>query len=166
MQLKLTTRIERGLTKISQKAELRYCRFNSMAAWAGAPRIDATPRLMAPPELAASIDRSMREWAEANQVPGLTWGIVKRGEGLSAPVKRAAVFPSLAAHLLSVGEETGRLDQMFLRIADVFEEETKSAIKRFTSLFEPMIILVMGILIGALVLSMLLAITSINDVAV
>jgi general secretion pathway protein F len=91
---------------------------------------------------------------------------VKRGEGLSAPVKRAAVFPSLAAHLLSVGEETGRLDQMFLRIADVFEEETKSAIKRFTSLFEPMIILVMGILIGALVLSMLLAITSINDVAV
>jgi general secretion pathway protein F len=55
---------------------------------------------------------------------------------------------------------------MFLRIADVFEEETKSAIKRFTSLFEPMIILVMGILIGALVLSMLLAITSINDVAV
>ena len=55
---------------------------------------------------------------------------------------------------------------MFLRIADVFEEETKSAIKRFTSLFEPMIILLMGILIGALVLSMLLAITSINDVAV
>jgi general secretion pathway protein F len=48
----------------------------------------------------------------------------------------------------------------------VFEEETKSAIKRFTSLFEPMIILVMGILIGALVLSMLLAITSLNDVAV
>lgn len=91
---------------------------------------------------------------------------VKRGEGLSAPVRRAAVFPSLAAHLLSVGEETGRLDQMFLRIADVFEEETKSAIKRFTSLFEPLIILVMGILIGALVLSMLLAITSINDVAV
>jgi general secretion pathway protein F len=91
---------------------------------------------------------------------------VKRGEGLSAPVRRAAVFPSLAAHLLSVGEETGKLDQMFLRIADVFEEETKSAIKRFTSLFEPMIILVMGILIGALVLSMLLAITSINDVAV
>lgn len=91
---------------------------------------------------------------------------VKRGEGIAAPLKKTGEFPPLAAHLLSVGEETGKLDQMFLRMADVYEEDTKAAIKRFTSLFEPLIILVMGILIGALVLSMLLAITSINDVAV
>jgi general secretion pathway protein F len=48
---------------------------------------------------------------------------VKRGEGLSAPGQAGRRLPSLAAHLLSVGEETGRLDQMFLRIADVFEED-------------------------------------------
>jgi Type II secretory pathway, component PulF len=65
-----------------------------------------------------------------------------------------------------VGEETGRLDQMFHRMADIYETETKDAIKRFTSLFEPVVILVMGVLVGALILSMLLAITSINDVAV
>jgi general secretion pathway protein F len=72
----------------------------------------------------------------------------------------------LAAHLLTVGEETGRLDQMFSRMADIYENDTRASIKRFTALFEPIIILVMGIVVGALILSMLLAITSINDVAV
>ena len=91
---------------------------------------------------------------------------VKRGEGIAAPVRRAGMFPPLAAHLLTVGEETGRLDQMFARMADIYETDTRSAIKRFTSIFEPMVILVMGILVGALILSMLLAITGINELAV
>ena len=91
---------------------------------------------------------------------------VKRGEGIAGPLRRVAVFPPLAAHLLTVGEETGRLDQMFSRMAEIYETDTRAAVKRFTSLFEPLIILVMGILVGALILSMLLAITSINDVAV
>jgi general secretion pathway protein F len=91
---------------------------------------------------------------------------VKRGEGIAAPIKKAGVFPPLAAHLLTVGEETGRLDQMFARMAEIYETDTRAAIKRFTALFEPLVILVMGIMVGALILSMLLAITSINDVAV
>ncbi len=89
---------------------------------------------------------------------------VKRGEGLAGPLRRGGQFPPLAAHLLSVGEETGRLDQMFTRMAEIFENDTRSAIKRFTTLFEPLIILVMGVMIGALILSILLAITSINEV--
>jgi general secretion pathway protein F len=91
---------------------------------------------------------------------------VKRGEGIANPIRKAGQFPPLAAHLLSVGEETGRLDAMFARMADIYEADTRDAIKRFTAIFEPLIILVMGILVGALILSMLLAITSINDVAV
>jgi len=91
---------------------------------------------------------------------------VKRGEGISAPLKKTNMFPPLAAHLLSVGEETGKLDQMFLRMADVYEADTRAAIRRFTSLFEPLIILIMGVIIGALVISLLLAISSINEVAV
>ena len=90
---------------------------------------------------------------------------VKRGEGIAAPLKRAGQFPPLAAHLLSVGEETGRLDQMFHRMADIYESDTRTAIRRFTSLFEPLVILVMGIIVGTLILSMLLAIVSMNDVA-
>jgi general secretion pathway protein F len=91
---------------------------------------------------------------------------VKRGEGIAAPMKRAGQFPPLAAHLLSVGEETGNLAQMFIRMADIYEADTRSAIRRFTSLFEPLVILVMGLIVGVLILSMLLAIVSMNDVAV
>jgi general secretion pathway protein F len=90
---------------------------------------------------------------------------VKRGEGIAGPIKRSGQFPALAGHLLSVGEETGHLDTMFSRMADIYDADTRSAIKRFTALFEPLVILVMGIVVGALILSMLLAITSINDVS-
>jgi general secretion pathway protein F len=91
---------------------------------------------------------------------------VKRGEGIAAPLRKAAVFPPLAAHLLTVGEETGRLDQMFTRMADIYENDTRVSIRRFTSVFEPAVILIMGVIVGGLILSMLLAITSINDVAI
>lgn len=91
---------------------------------------------------------------------------VKRGEGIANPMRKAAVFPPLAAHLLAVGEETGRLDHMFARMADIYENDTRASIKRFTAIFEPLVILIMGIVVGSLILSMLLAITSINDVAI
>jgi general secretion pathway protein F len=91
---------------------------------------------------------------------------VKRGEGIATPLRRAGQFPPLAAHLLSVGEETGRLDTMFVRMADIYDADTRTAIRRFTSLFEPLIILVMGIIVGVLILSIMLAIVSMNDVAV
>lgn len=90
---------------------------------------------------------------------------VKRGEGLAGPIRKTGEFPPLAAHLLTVGEETGKLDAMFHRMADIYETETREAIKRFTAFFEPAIILIMGILIGTLILSMLLAISSLNEVA-
>jgi general secretion pathway protein F len=90
---------------------------------------------------------------------------VKRGEGIAGPLTKAGEFPPLAGHLLAVGEETGNLDAMFTRMADIYDNETRTAIRRFTSLFEPLIILVMGLLIGTLILSLMLAITSINDIA-
>lgn len=101
----------------------------------------------------------------SNTLEGIAQG-VKRGEGLSAPLSRAGEFPPLAGHLLAVGEETGHLDAMFNRMADIYDNETRSSIRRFTSLFEPLIILVLGLMVGTLVLSLMLAITSINDVAV
>ena len=91
---------------------------------------------------------------------------VKRGEGLAVPMRKAAVFPPLVSHLLTVGEETGRLDQMFTKMADIYENDTRVSIRRFTSIFEPIVILVMGVMVGGLILSMLLAITSINDVGI
>jgi general secretion pathway protein F len=101
----------------------------------------------------------------ANSLKEVAQG-VKRGEGISQPLARTHMFPPLAAHLLTVGEETGKLDLMFARMAEIYEEETRASIKRFTAIFEPLVILVMGIVVGALILSMLIAITSINEVAI
>ena len=89
----------------------------------------------------------------------------KRGEGVAKPMREAGVFPGLAVHLVGVGEETGRLDTMLLKLADVYEKDVKTSVKALTAVFEPLIILVMGILIGKVVLSMLMAIFSINDIA-
>lgn len=89
---------------------------------------------------------------------------VKRGEGLSVPFKRTGVFPTLAGHLLTVGEETGHLDRMFDRMADIYDKDTREAVKRFTALFEPIVILIMGVIVGAMILSIMLAITSINQI--
>jgi general secretion pathway protein F len=89
---------------------------------------------------------------------------VKRGEGLARPVERAGTFPPLAAHLLRVGEETGRLDAMFERLANIYDSQTRTALRRLTALFEPAVILVMGVIVGAIVLSLLIAITSINEI--
>jgi general secretion pathway protein F len=88
----------------------------------------------------------------------------KRGEGVAKPMRDCGVFPGLAVHLVEVGEETGRLDSMLLQVADVYEKDVRNSVKALTSVFEPAIILVMGILIGAVVLSILSAIFSINEV--
>jgi general secretion pathway protein F len=88
----------------------------------------------------------------------------KRGEGVSKPMRDCGVFPSLAVHLVEVGEETGRLDTMLLQVADVYEKDVRNSVKALTSVFEPAIILIMGVLIGAVVLSILSAIFSINEI--
>ncbi len=89
---------------------------------------------------------------------------VKKGAGLSKPIREAEIFPPFALHLLQVGEETGRLDDMLLQIADTYDRELKTAMKRLIALFEPAIILVMGLVIGLMVVSMIYSIFSINDV--
>ena len=70
----------------------------------------------------------------------------------------------VAVHLVSVGEETGRIDTMLLQIADAYEKDVRTSVKALTSVFEPAIILVMGVIVGAVVLSMLMAIFSINEI--
>ncbi len=89
---------------------------------------------------------------------------VKQGKGLTKPLAETGAFPPLSLHLLGVGEETGRLDAMLLQVADVYERETRQAIKNMVALFEPVMILVMGGVVGTIVISILLAIFSINDI--
>lgn len=96
-------------------------------------------------------------------VGGLVEG-VKRGVGLARPMAAAAVFPPLAIHMVRVGEETGRLDDMLLQVGATFEGDTRRRLKRLIALAEPAIILVMGLLVGFIVVAMLLAIFSISEI--
>jgi general secretion pathway protein F len=89
---------------------------------------------------------------------------IKKGEGIAQPMKQSAVFPPLAMHLIEVGEETGRLDNMLNQVAEVYDVEVRNSIKNLIAFFEPALIVLMGIIIGAIVVSMLMAIFSINDV--
>lgn len=87
----------------------------------------------------------------------------RKGRGISEPLKSGDIFPPIAVHMVTVGEETGRLDEMLVKIADRFDIEVRTTVKRLLSLLEPALILLMGIMIGFIVISMLLAIFSINE---
>ncbi|MBI1847997.1 MAG: type II secretion system F family protein [Candidatus Rokubacteria bacterium] len=89
---------------------------------------------------------------------------VKRGGTLWASMKDSAAFPPLAVHMVRVGEETGRLEEMLLKTAETFENEVRTEMKRVIGLLEPAIILVMGVLVAFIVVAMLLAIFSINEI--
>ncbi len=89
---------------------------------------------------------------------------IKKGEGFSQPMKQSGIFPPLAMHLIEVGEESGKLDAMLIQVAEVYDNEVRNSIKNLISFLEPALILFMGVVIGTIVVSMLLAIFSINDV--
>ncbi len=89
---------------------------------------------------------------------------VKRGGTIAAGMQAEARFPALAVHMVRVGEETGRLEEMLLKVADTFEADVRTELKRALGALEPVIILAMGVLVAFIVVAMLLAIFSINEV--
>jgi type II secretory pathway component PulF len=88
---------------------------------------------------------------------------VREGKGMARPLSESGLFPPLALNMIAVGEETGKLDGMLAEVAGYYDQEVKRTTKRLTSLLEPILILGMGLIIGVVVVSMLLAIFSIND---
>jgi general secretion pathway protein F len=72
---------------------------------------------------------------------------VKEGDTLSLPLDQAGVFPPLAVQMIAVGEETGRLDDMLLKVADNYDKSVRNMIKRFVNLLEPAMILAMGLMV-------------------
>ena len=90
---------------------------------------------------------------------------LKEGNGLSEPLQQTGIFPPLAVHMITVGEETGSLDVMLTKVANTYDREVERSIKQLISLIEPFMILSMALIIGFIVISMLLAIFSINDIS-
>jgi len=89
---------------------------------------------------------------------------VKRGGTVAAGMAAHARFPALAVHMVRVGEETGRLEDMLIKTAETFEEDVRTEMRRFIGLLEPAIILGMGVLVAFIVVAMLMAIFSINEI--
>jgi len=88
---------------------------------------------------------------------------VKTGGGLARNLATTGRFPRLALQMVSVGEETGQLDAMLLKVADTYDREVRNTIDRLLSVFTPVVTLLLAVMIGTIVLSVLLAILSIND---
>jgi general secretion pathway protein F len=90
---------------------------------------------------------------------------VRRGAGITSPLGESRAFPPMAVHIVRVGEETGRLEEMLLKLAGDFESEVRRLVKRLMGLLEPGIILVMGLVVGFIVVALLMAIFSITEVS-
>ena len=90
---------------------------------------------------------------------------VKSGRGLADPLQETGGFPKLAVQMIRVGEETGQLQEMLLQVADTYDAEVGTAIKRMLTLLEPALILGLGVIIAGIIMSILVAILSLNELA-
>jgi general secretion pathway protein F len=88
---------------------------------------------------------------------------LKEGQSLAAPLAEVAHFPAFAVHMIRVGEESGRLEDILQQVAQVYERETQTTIKRALALLEPVLILVLGMVIAGVIISILMAILGINE---
>jgi type IV pilus assembly protein PilC len=83
-------------------------------------------------------------------------GSVKRGGTIAAPLAQAPIFPAMVTHMVGVGEETGALDAMLDKVAEFYEEQVEASVKALTSILEPIMIVVIGGIVGFIVISMYL----------
>jgi type IV pilus assembly protein PilC len=81
---------------------------------------------------------------------------VRRGESLASPLKRHDVFPPMVTHMMEVGEETGALDAMLGKVADFYDSEVDDTVSALTSLIEPLLIIVMGVVVGGILICLYL----------
>lgn len=81
---------------------------------------------------------------------------VQTGGMISLALQKHSVFPAMAIQMISIGEETGELDQMLMKVADFYEDEVEQAVKALTSIMEPLMIIVLGGMVGAILISMYL----------
>jgi general secretion pathway protein F len=91
---------------------------------------------------------------------------LKEGRGLGRPMMETGRFPMLAVHMIQVGEETGRLDEMLMHVAETYDREVEVAIRRALALLQPIVIVVMAMIIAFIIGAILYAMLSIYDLPV
>ncbi len=88
---------------------------------------------------------------------------IQTGGMISLALQKHQVFPVMAIQMISIGEETGELDQMLMKVADFYEDEVEQAVKALTSIMEPFMIIILGGMVGSILISMYLPIFSVMD---
>jgi len=90
---------------------------------------------------------------------------LKQGKNMSDALLEKGIFPKMAMQMIKMGEETGRLEEMLLRVANIYDKQLRVAIQRMLALLEPALIISLGLMIAGIIVSILLAILSVNDLA-
>ncbi|MBK6880091.1 MAG: type II secretion system F family protein [Elusimicrobia bacterium] len=90
---------------------------------------------------------------------------IREGERIAEPLKRSGVFPPMVTQMIAVGEETGNMDTMLHKIADFYDQEVEQAIKGLTSMIEPIVIVIMGVVIGGIVVAMFIPMFELGSLA-
>lgn len=90
---------------------------------------------------------------------------LKQGKNMSDALLEKGILPKMAMQMIKMGEETGRLEEMLLRVATIYDKQLRVAIQRMLALLEPALIITLGVMIAGIIVSILLAILSVNDLA-
>jgi len=88
---------------------------------------------------------------------------VKEGETITAPLEGSRVFPPMVISMVDVGEQTGALPEMLLKIADNYDEEVDNAVAAMTSLLEPVMIVFLAVVVGSIVIAMFLPLIALME---
>jgi len=134
-------------------AVARFCRTFSTLAAAGVPILDAMDTV------AETADNMIIEEAVLAARDSIS-----QGQPLAMPLEKSGVFPIMVTQMISIGEQTGSLEDMLAKIADFYEEEVDTAVDNMTALMEPLIMVFLGVVIGGLVISMYLPIFNMASV--
>jgi general secretion pathway protein F len=88
---------------------------------------------------------------------------LREGKGFGRPLAATGVYPRLATQMILVGEESGQLEEMLTRVAEVYDREVQLVIKRFLAVLEPVMILGLAVVVGFIVLSILLGVIGMSE---
>jgi len=88
---------------------------------------------------------------------------VREGEGIAKPLRQAGRFPPIVTHMIAVGERTGQLETMLLHVADAYDQQVEVRVGAMTSILEPLLIVVMGVIVGGIAFAILMPLLQLNQ---
>ena len=112
---------------------------------------------------AMEIGKNVLENARLEMVVSEAIGSIREGESIAEPLKRSGQFPPMVTHMIAVGERSGQLEQMLENVSRAYESDVETRVAALTSLLEPLMILVMGGVVGFIAMAILMPMIQINE---